>query len=85
MSSYPTTRLAIALVATLAAAGSARAQQAPAPAAPTFPAPEVGAMAPDFTLPGATRYGLLRDQVHLSDYRGKTVVLAFFYRARTKG
>jgi peroxiredoxin Q/BCP len=82
-SRYPTTRLAIALAATLVAASAARAQ-APA-AAPTYPAPEVGTMAPDFTLPGATRYGLLRDPVHLSDYRGKTVVLAFFYRARTKG
>jgi peroxiredoxin Q/BCP len=78
-------RLAMALTATLIASGGARAQQAPAAAAPTYPAPEVGAMAPDFTLPGATRYGLLRDPVHLGDYRGKTVVLAFFYRARTKG
>jgi peroxiredoxin len=42
-------------------------------------------MAPDFVLPGATRYGVLRDPVRLSDLRGKTVVLAFFYRARTKG
>ena len=42
-------------------------------------------MAPDFTLPGADRYGLLRDPIKLSDFRGKTVVLAFFYRARTKG
>jgi peroxiredoxin Q/BCP len=48
-------------------------------------APEVGTMAPDFNLPGATRYGVLRDPVKLSDFRGKTVVLAFFYRARTKG
>jgi len=47
--------------------------------------PGVGAMAPDFTLPGATRYGLLRDPVRLSDYRGQTVVLAFFFKARTKG
>jgi cytochrome oxidase Cu insertion factor (SCO1/SenC/PrrC family) len=85
MSLYPKARLMIALAATLVAAGGARAQQAPAAAAPSFPAPEVGSMAPDFTLPGATRYGLLRDPVHLSDYRGKTVVLAFFYRARTKG
>ena len=54
-------------------------------AAPTYAPPEVGAMAPDFQLPGATRYGLLRDPVRLSDHRGKTVVLAFFYRARTKG
>lgn len=45
----------------------------------------VGAIAPDFALPGATRFGVLRDQVHLSDFRGKTVVLAFFYKARTKG
>ena len=85
MSQDSTARLAIALAATLVAATVAGAQQAPAAAAPSFPAPEVGSMAPDFSLPGATRYGLLRDPVHLSDYRGKTVVLAFFYRARTKG
>ncbi len=46
---------------------------------------EVGEMAPDFQLTGATRFGVLRDEVRLTDYRGKTVVLAFFYRARTKG
>lgn len=46
---------------------------------------EVGAMAPDFEIPAATRYGVLRDPVRLSDYRGKTVVLAFFFRARTRG
>lgn len=45
----------------------------------------VGEAAPDFTIPGATRYGMLRDQVSLSDYLGKTVVLAFFFRARTRG
>lgn len=48
-------------------------------------APAVGQTAPDFTLPGATRYGLLRDPVKLSDFRGQTVVLAFFPKARTKG
>jgi hypothetical protein len=47
--------------------------------------PAVGAVAPDFTLPGATRYGLLKSPVRLADYRGQTVVLAFFYQARTKG
>ena len=47
--------------------------------------PGVGAIAPDFTLPGATRYGLAQGPVRLSDYRGQTVVLAFFYKARTKG
>ena len=76
------TRLAIAALLALASR-QARAQQ-PAVAPPTG-APEVGSMAPDFTLPGATRFGTLREPVKLSDFRGKTVVLAFFYRARTKG
>ncbi len=65
----------------------AAAQVAPPPAAPAPGAngPAVGSIAPDFTLPGSTRYGLLRTPVRLSDYRGQTVVLAFFYQARTKG
>jgi hypothetical protein len=46
---------------------------------------EVGATAPDFSMKGATRYGVLAKPVHLSDFKGKTVVLAFFYKARTKG
>ena len=73
-------RLSIALALPLAAALAA-------PAAPAQePAPlEVGATAPDFTLPGGTRYGVLKTPVHLSDFKGKTVVLAFFYKARTKG
>ncbi|HKP15100.1 MAG TPA: hypothetical protein VJT85_03520 [Gemmatimonadaceae bacterium] len=75
------TRLAIAAMLLLTAS-AAQAQQ---PAASGSPPPEVGSMAPDFSLAGATRYGVLRDSVHLSDFRGKTVVLAFFYRARTKG
>ena len=45
----------------------------------------VGEMAPDFSLPGATRYGVLEEPVQLSDYRGETVVLAFFFRVRTRG
>ena len=75
------TRVALAAML-MVAASTARAQQ---PAASGNPPPQVGSLAPDFTLPGATRYGLLRDSVHLSDFRGKTVVLAFFYKARTKG
>lgn len=59
------------------------AQQPSAPA--PQPTPEVGSMAPDFTIAGATRYGLLKDSVRLSDFRGQTVVLAFFFQARTKG
>ena len=45
----------------------------------------VGEMAPNFELPGATRYGVLDSPVRLSDYRGETVVLAFFFRVRTRG
>ncbi len=78
--------LTLAAVTSLAMfAGSASGQQptAPAPAAATGPA--VNDVAPDFTLGGATRYGLLKTPVTLSDYRGRTVVLAFFYQARTKG
>jgi peroxiredoxin len=41
-------------------------------------------IAPMFTAPGATQSGLL-PAVSLSAYKGKTVVLAFFYKARTKG
>jgi cytochrome oxidase Cu insertion factor (SCO1/SenC/PrrC family) len=74
--------LPLALAALVLAASTASAQQ-PAPAAD--PMPEVGAPAPDFAISGATRYGVLREPVRLSDFRGKTVVLAFFYRARTKG
>ncbi len=51
----------------------------------TATGPQVGQVAPDFTLPGSTRYGLLSPPVRLSDFRGRTVVLAFFYQARTKG
>ncbi|HWC73725.1 MAG TPA: hypothetical protein VG454_07280 [Gemmatimonadales bacterium] len=58
---------------------------APPPAPPSPPPLEVGAVAPDFAMPGATRYGTLKAPVRLSDYKGKTVVLAFFYKARTKG
>jgi cytochrome oxidase Cu insertion factor (SCO1/SenC/PrrC family) len=46
---------------------------------------EVGELAPDFELTGATRFGVLETPVRLSDLRGKTVVLAFFFKVRTKG
>ena len=46
---------------------------------------EVGAVAPDFSVPGAVRHGVLAEPVTLSEYAGKTVVLSFFFRARTKG
>ncbi len=58
---------------------------APTPTAAQATPLEVGAVAPDFTLPGATRHGILAEPISLSDYEGKTVVLAFFFRARTRG
>jgi hypothetical protein len=58
-------------------ASSARAQSATVP--------DVGQVAPDFTASGATRYGVLRDPISLAALRGKTVVLAIFFKARTKG
>jgi hypothetical protein len=45
----------------------------------------VGSPAPDFALRGATRFGVLAEPVRLSDFQGKTVVLAFFFRARGRG
>ena len=69
-----------ALLVAAALAAPAAAQQTDVP-----PPLEVGAVAPDFSLPGATRHGVLRDEISLRDYAGKTVVLAFFFRARTRG
>jgi hypothetical protein len=57
----------------------------PPPAPPSPPPIEVGTVAPDFSIPGATRFGTLKNPVKLSDYKGKTVVLAFFFKARTRG
>jgi hypothetical protein len=70
-------------VAAFVVAGPLSAQQT----APrdTTPPLEIGAVAPDFALPGGTRYGILQEPVRLSDYKGKTVVLAFFFRARSRG
>ncbi len=70
----------LALGATLATA-SAQAPTAPPPPPPL----ELGVAAPDFALPGATRYGVIKSPVRLSDFKGKTIVLAFFFRARTRG
>lgn len=72
------------LCAALALAGVAATSGAQATDSVT-PPPAVGQMAPDFSLPGATRYGQLASPVKLSDFRGETVVIAFFVRARTRG
>lgn len=76
-------RVVSAAVFSIAAASVAVAQT-PVTGTPAS-VPAVGSLAPDFTLPGATRYGRLAEPVRLSDFRGKTVVIAFFYQARTKG
>jgi hypothetical protein len=67
------------------AAAPLSAQQ-PAPAPPPAPTPlAVGVEAPDFTLPAATMAGVSANKLRLSDLRGKTVVIAFFFKARTGG
>jgi peroxiredoxin Q/BCP len=45
----------------------------------------VGEMAPDVQFTGATRHGTLAAPISLSDLRGETIVLAFFFKARTGG
>ena len=79
------THLAIAAVAAGMLVGAAPARaQAPVPGSAAT-APDTGTIAPDLTLPGSTRFGLLREPIKLSNFRGQTVVLAFFPKARTKG
>ena len=79
------TRLSTLLVASLIAipCSVARAQQPAAPAPEV--GPKIGEMAPDFEFTGITRYGKLANTQKLSDFRGQTVVLAFFPKARTRG
>ena len=45
----------------------------------------VGEMAPDIEVTGATRHGVLAAPISLSDLKGETVVLAFFFKVRTGG
>lgn len=73
-------RAYIVAVAALVGAAPAVAQQAPAPGPLA-----VGTVAPDFVLPGATRDGLIARPIRMSDFRDQTVVIAFFFQARTKG
>ena len=64
-------------------------QPPPAPPVAAAPAPRPGptdgSIAPDFSLPAATRYGRMAQPFRLSQFRGQTVVLAFFSQARTRG
>ncbi len=60
---------------------------AQAPAAVTQPevGPKVGDVAPDFTLSGATVNGVMSSPISLSKFKGQTVIIAFFPKARTTG
>ena len=68
------------LFAVLALSTSVAAAQTP-----NTTSPNVGEVAPDFTLHGATKDGVTPKPLTLSSYRGQTVVLAFFPRARSSG
>lgn len=74
------TLTALTVAALLAAPGTLRAQ-APA-AAPA--GPEVGQVAPDFTINVIGKEGMAKPMT-LASLKGQTVVLAFFPRVRTSG
>ena len=78
--------LTLSMIACLGMATLAAQGQTPAPATAPAPAPQysadlkVGDMAPAFSLPGSD------GKTHsLSEYKGKTVVLAWFPKAFTGG
>ena len=58
---------------------------AQAPAAQAEVGPKVGEVAPNFSLPGATIDGVMKGPISLSQFKGQTVVIAFFPKARTSG
>lgn len=70
----------VALVAAPAAPAAAQQGQQQTPAGPN-----VGDMAPAFSAVVASKAGTQPAPVTLADLKGKTVVLAFFPRARTSG
>lgn len=76
-----------ATVAGIALAASLASAQQPAPAAPApaLPIPEVGSIAPDFEFRAVTKAGIQTRAEKLSQYRGQTVVIWFFFKARTRG
>jgi thioredoxin-dependent peroxiredoxin len=49
------------------------------------PIPAVGDTAPDFSLPVSTAHGVGKTPARLRDFRGQTVILAFFFKVRTSG
>lgn len=85
MNRQPLLALAVTTLLLAGAGCGQDAQPEPDEAAMLSEYVAVGTPAPDFELRAATRYGVLDEPVSLSDYRGKTVVLAFFFRARGSG
>lgn len=75
------TLAAVAVATLLVAPATVRAQ---APAAAAAAGPEVGQMAPDFTINVIGKEGAAHP-LTLSSLHGQTVVLAFFPRVRTSG
>lgn len=79
------TPLRVAAALAISLASSAGAQQ-PQPAdSAAAPIPAVGDVAPDFTFRAINRDGIAANPTRLADYRGQTVVLWFFIKARTRG
>ena len=81
------------LLATMAAVACASSAQLPpltaarrvgGPPGQALPPPAVGDMAPDFMFTPITAAGTGKT-MKLSDYRGQTVVLWLFIKARTRG
>ena len=74
------------ILATGAAPVQAQQPGTPPPPPPPAVVPlAVGVMAPDFELPMATMAGVSANRLRLTELRGKTVVIAFFFRARSSG
>ena len=69
---------ALLVGALLGGAAAAQAQEAAVPLDP-------GTTAPDFALVGASADGILADSIRPTDFRGHTLVIAFFFRARSSG
>lgn len=75
-------RVAAALGISAAVAGAQQPQPTDSTA---LPVPAVGEMAPDFAFRAIDRQGVAANPTRLSNYRGQTVVLWFFIKARTRG
>ena len=76
--------IALSSLALVCASALPAQQPAAPPTAPALPVPEVGSVAPDFTFRPVNTAGIGKS-TKLSDYKGQTVVIWFFFKARTRG